>query len=155
MLAVETEREPEKVSLVGTMVQSRFRKIGERVRRDIQNRERLVEMLAVFRVGSVSAVEKYDEAAIGRYGTGSGEIVDGARTARHFAEQTSVGELSSSLRDRCGREEKLAWGKCEERKNEQYFELGREPEDGWKHARNCNGSVSMSVERLATSQLRR
>src|SRR4030095_11593308 len=99
VFAVGAEGESEKICLVRTVVEASFWKIGERVRSHIENREGLVGMFAVFRVRSVSAVQKNDEAAIGRNCGSGGEIVDGARMAGHFAEQTSVGELSWSLRD--------------------------------------------------------
>jgi len=76
MFSIERKSESQKISLPGIMTEALVWKLRKHVALEIQNRERL---LAVFGVGSKSAVEKYHEAAIGRDRCSRGQVVDLAR----------------------------------------------------------------------------
>ena len=108
MFAVQAEGETEKIGLVRPVVEARFGKIGERVRSDIENGDRLVGVFAVSRVGPISAVEENDKPPIGRSGSSRSEIVDRARMAGNFAEQAAIRKLGWRLRDGSPQKNKLA-----------------------------------------------
>src|SRR5262249_7343230 len=118
MFSVEAECQPEKISLVSTVIQSGFGKLGERVRRNVEYGKRLIGMLAVFGVSPVAAVEENDEAPVGRNGSSRGEIVDRARMTGYFAEQTAIGELSWRLSDCCGRGKQIARERKRDERND-------------------------------------
>src|ERR1700751_3618831 len=90
MFAIKGKREPQKISLPSIAVKPILGKVRKLVGFEIQNRERLFEIVGI---GSESAVQKDDEAAVGRYRPGRGQIIDLARVTGNLREQAAVRQL--------------------------------------------------------------
>ncbi len=98
MLAVQTEDQPDKVSLPGIAGQTVVRVISQVVVFEIQYRQGL---LPARRVGAISAVQKNNETAVRRNSRRRRKIIDLTRMAWNLGEEFAVRELSAGWRLLC------------------------------------------------------
>jgi len=90
MFAINRKRESQKIGLPGIVAKPIIGKVRRLVGLQIQNGERLFEVVGV---SPESAVQKDDEAAVGRYRRSRGQVVDLARVTGNLREQPAVRQL--------------------------------------------------------------
>jgi len=93
-MAVEAKGEAEKKGLMGVVGEAVVGEIGEFIGFEIEDGERL---FFAGGVGAVAAVEEDGKFRIGRERSGAGKIVDGARMAGDFDENSTVGQVDRLL----------------------------------------------------------
>src|SRR5882672_5366688 len=93
-MAVEAEGKSEEICLVRIRAEAVVGEIGQLVRFEIENSERL---LFAGRIGTVSAVKEDGEFLVGRQYSVGGNVVDWPGMAGSFRKHAAVGQVDGRL----------------------------------------------------------